>query len=132
MPLRNLFTVLSFSIFAVGCGSSTGDLPPMFEVTGSVTFDGEPLESGSIVFDSADGQSTPVGGSVENGTYKVEAPPGRKVVRISASRETGEKDMYGETITESYIPPRYNTESELERTVEPGGENEFDFELEAE
>ncbi len=129
---RNRAALILIAVCAIGCGGSIGDLPDKFEVTGSVTFDGEPVEDGAIVFDSADGQSTPVGGAIVDGKYSVEVPAGRKLVRISASRETGEKDMYGEPIVDSYVPGKYNTESDLERTVEPGGDNAFDFELEAE
>lgn len=68
-------------------------------------------------------------GGIENGQFTAEVPPGEKILRISAVRETGEKDQYGEVITESYIPAKYNVESNLKKTVEANGENKFDLAL---
>ena len=55
-------------------------------------------------------------------------PAGEKIIRISAVRTTGETDQYGEPVTESYIPAKYNTRTELKRTVAPG-RNTLNFDL---
>lgn len=124
------FAFLALGLVVVsGCGGGASDAPSMFEVTGTVTFDGKPLEKGSIVFDSADGQTKAAAGGIENGKFSFESPLGPKTVRISATRETGQKDEYGETVSESYIPAKYNAESKLEATVERSGENKFDYAL---
>lgn len=118
-------------LVAAGCGGGAAkDAPETVTISGKVTFDGKPLETGSITFDSADGQSKPVGTGIENGAYSVDAPFGPKTVRISATRVTEEKDQYGELISESYIPDKYNGESELKAEVTPAGPHEFDFDLE--
>lgn len=118
------------SIGLCGCGAGSTEAPRMHEVSGTVKFEGEPLESGAIILDSATGETIPVQGAINNGEFKFEAPPGPKIVRITASRETGEVDQYGEKVAESFIPARYNSESEMKRDVLEGEENVFEFDLE--
>lgn len=112
----------------VGCSSGT---TPMVEVTGTVTFDGQPLDHGSIVFDSADGLAPPVMGGIEGGRYTVGVPEGEKVVRIDAVRTLERKDQYGSPITESFIPSAYNGESLLRMRVTPGATNTFDVAIDS-
>ncbi len=100
-----------------------------YPVTGSVTLGGKSIEKGSIVFDPADGHGTSAMGAIENGQFTAEVPAGEKILRISAVRTSTEKDQYGELITESYVPEKYNSDSELKRTVKPNEENKFDLTL---
>ncbi|MCC9609716.1 hypothetical protein LOC68_03805 [Blastopirellula sp. JC732] len=110
-----------------GCSGSTKNTYP---VTGTVTYKGEPIEQGTIVFDSVDGATMAAMGEIVNGQIKAEAPPGDKILRISAVRTKSEKDQYGEQITESYIPAKYNGDSTIKKTVSADGENVFDITLE--
>lgn len=117
-----------------GCaGSSDGRQ----SVSGSVTFDGAPIEAGRISFRPV-GPGQTAGAEIREGEYRVEAdkgvPPGVYRVAITAKRSTGETiidDEAGrpEELFEQYVPARYNRRTELEVTVEAGGENEFPFEL---
>jgi len=70
-----------------GCGSGRST------VSGEVTFDGQPLDSGSIVFLPADGIGPSRGATIENGKFAfaaAEAPsPGKKIVKITGSMKTG-------------------------------------------
>jgi hypothetical protein len=75
---------------ATGCGKKGTT------VTGSVTYDNEPVQSGYISFTTADGKGD-AGGRIQQGRYKVEnVPPGKKIVRImsadtsQAPRSSGE------------------------------------------
>ena len=52
----------------VGCGE-TG--PPQAVVTGTVSLDGEPLETGEILFIDHDGTQAPDATSIENGKYEL-------------------------------------------------------------
>jgi hypothetical protein len=110
-----------------GCSQSAG--PDTYPVTGSVTMGGKPIEKGSIVFDPADGQGTSAMGGIENGQFTAEVPPGEKILRVNAVRTTDQKDQYGAVISESYIPAKYNLESQIKKTVNPGEENKFDLVL---
>lgn len=109
-----------------GCSGSAKDTCP---VTGSVTYKGEPIERGTIVFDSVDGATMAAMGEIVDGQIKAEVPPGDKILRISAVRTKNEKDQYGELITESYIPAKYNGDSQIKKTVSADGENAFDLTL---
>jgi hypothetical protein len=63
---------------AAGCGSSTG-------ASGSVTYDGRPVERGAITFLPADGQGPAAGGEIRDGRYRVgDLTPGAKIVQIEA------------------------------------------------
>lgn len=111
----------------LGCGGA--GLPPMHPVSGTVTFAGKPVESGTIVFDPADGKGIAAMGTIENGQIKAEVPAGEKILRISAMRESAEKDQYGEVVTESYIPEKYNVNSQIKQTVSAEEANQFDIKL---
>lgn len=69
-------------------------------------------------------------GGIENGEIKAEVTAGEKIVRISAVRTLEKKDQYGEAITESYIPDKYNGASKLRETISADGENKLAIELE--
>jgi hypothetical protein len=108
-----------------GCARSE-----LIEVSGQVTFDGKPVETGEIIFHPVDTSLTPAGGRIRGGQYKLLTKPGKMRVDIQAVRKTGKRDpLEGFEITELYIPPRYNAETELTAEVTPDGENRFDFPL---
>ncbi len=120
------------SLLAIG-GCSSGDLPERGRVVGSVTYNGQPLEKGEIVFYPDEGRpargEVVEGRIVEVGTFEandgVTAGHCRIIVR---ARQAG-ADMY--TPSEHLIPPRYaNVEdSGLETNIKPGSENELTLEL---
>lgn len=114
-------------VLLAGCGGESK--PPEYPVKGTVKYDGKPLEKGSIILDPADGQGGSAAGGIENGEFQLMAQPGKKIIRISASRETGEKDEYGEIVTESYIPDKYNVDSKLEIDVQTNEDNSIDLNL---
>jgi len=111
----------------LGCGRSG---PETYPVSGTVTFDGQPVPDGHIQFVPADGKGLPDPGKIENGEFSFDAKPGPKRVEIEASRETGPVDKsMGLAPRESYIPPCYNLETTLTAEVTPDGPNEFNFPL---
>ncbi|MGI6416697.1 MAG: hypothetical protein ACOX1P_13580 [Thermoguttaceae bacterium] len=118
-----------------GCGGSS-----LATVQGTVTFDGEPVQQGSIAFEPADGVGPVAGGMIEGGKYvlagETGVTPGKKIVRITATRSTGKKieagppEPEGTMVDEivSFIPEIYNQKSTL--TVEVAtGEATHNFEL---
>jgi len=59
-----------------GCGGSTA-------VSGSVSYEGEPVENGAITFTPADGLGPSSGGTISGGRYRVDdLAPGEKIVQI--------------------------------------------------
>ena len=125
---------------AAGCG---GDGLPRQAVSGSVTLDGRPLESGAIAFQptSPDGGGIAVGAVVQGGSFSVsraEGPtPGNYRVSITSPREgkptartqaarPGDGDAPPAVET---IPPRYNATTTLTAEVKADGGNTFEFPL---
>ncbi len=113
----------------VGCGSD------LAEVTGTVSLDGRPLDSGTIVFQ---GPNLPqaAGQIGEDGSYSVSTgtqrglPPGQYRVTVTAYKTRAGRDEQEAPIPEFLTPVRYNNPetSGLTADVEPGG-NRFDFTL---
>src|SRR5262249_13614640 len=85
-----LFLGLSASL---GCGDGR------VRVRGTVVFDGKPVDKGVISCDPADGRGPNTGGAIANGSFdltgQAESTPGKKIVRIRASRPTGRKRESG-------------------------------------
>lgn len=99
-------------------------------VQGTVTFDGAPIERGSVIFMAVDNKTTAGGGTIEDGRYALRVLPGPKRVMISASRQVAGGDLHGEKFyLEGYVPRCYNEETTLRADVVPDGENRFDFAL---
>lgn len=127
--------VLVLVVLISGCGQSTGD---RLGLSGTVRFQGAPLQSGTIEFASADAKQL-TGSTIKDGKYSVPAaqglPPGKYTVRISASQEEGATPTGPpgpESMTQqakSLIPPQYNVDSTLTAEVTEGGDNVFDFDL---
>jgi hypothetical protein len=119
----------------MGCGGEQG--PATYPVTGTVTFDGAPVEEGRIQF-------TPVSGArsfaaeIKNGQYSLESETGKMKVEITASRlipgkfDTSNPDDEPQPVGEMYIPAKYNADTTLEAEITESGENKFDFALTAE
>lgn len=71
-----LLAIASFLLPSAGCGK------PTF-VTGTVTYEGQPVEKGAISFVPKEGQGPTAGAMIEGGKYRVEPiKPGIKVVQI--------------------------------------------------
>ncbi len=122
------------SVFVLaGCGGSQNA-----EVSGTVTFDGKPIENGSIVFLSVDGKGPTTGGTIENGKYSVQnVPVGLCKIQIKAAKETTKMKMYDDPKAEwvqkagaEMLPPKYTDEKATELNFEvKSGKNEKDFSL---
>jgi len=112
---------------AAGCSNQ----PKLYPVSGTVTFDGQPVESGDILFISTAGDRGPDAAKIAGGKYALQTTAGTKRVEVSASRirPGGARGAGGEPVPEEYIPARYNLESRLTAEVKAEGSNTFDFEL---
>lgn len=121
----------------VGCGAKSD----LLEVSGEVSLDGAPLESGSIRFTLTDSEKTfAAEPSIKDGLYTIPQekglPPGTYHVMISAIDENSPmvtiRDAAGNPLTRApadLIPAEYNTESEKTVEVTPEGKNHFDFDI---
>ncbi len=66
---------------AAGCGSSA-------HLSGNVSYDGQPVENGTITFVPADGRGPTAGALITQGRYRArDLSPGSKVVQIHGFRD---------------------------------------------
>ena len=130
-------------MMVIGCGSGG---PERVIVTGTVTYQGQPLKEGQIRFFPTEGTEAPMsGGDIVDGQYAIRVKGGVAVgthrVEIVAHRP----DPRFRELTESlppnatelerppgqqYIPEKYNKSTTLEITIPPGSRKTTkDFEL---
>jgi hypothetical protein len=110
------------------------------QVTGEVSFKGQPVEDGIINFGPMDGQTTGEGAQIVKGKYRIPKEkglsPGKYTVRIYAGNgQSGAGDASpdspnaGQRQSRERIPPAYNEQSTVIREVTNGGSNNFDFSI---
>jgi hypothetical protein len=125
-----LVAVCSVSMAAHGCSSD----PSKGTVSGTVTLDGQPLQSGLIRFVPVDGQTPSAEATITDGEYSADVPVGEKRVSISAPKVVGKRPAYQTPdsptidIVEELLPKRYNVSSELTLNV-TAGRQQAPFEL---
>jgi hypothetical protein len=124
---------------AAGCGASDG--LDRQAISGTVTWEGQPLESGAILLEPATSESgTPVGSTIRRGKFAVarnQGPvPGLYIVRIyassgiQASPTKGQSEGTPRPMVE-WLPAAYNAQTELRVTVVARSANHFRFDLRA-
>jgi hypothetical protein len=124
-----LLLMTSFTAILAGCGSSG---PTLYPVQGKVTFNGKPLNTGSVLFVPLSKGPSAYGVIAEDGTYRLTtddregALPGKHRVMINAVKDNGINSPH------SYlIPAKYGSDSSgLEAEVKEQDENTIDFALE--
>jgi hypothetical protein len=125
-----------------GCGKAQ---PPRTIVSGSVTFQGKPVEFGDIVFQPLDAKWKKfyAQGKIVGGKYQLSEHgpvPGENQVAIYGYKKTGRKrvDLAGKSLSEAaeiveevvpYIPTKFNEASELKAEIKVGGNEGLDFNL---
>ena len=111
-----------------GCGPRG---PERAVLTGKVTYRNEPIKEGIVSFRPIKGTPGPSwGADIINGQYSAHGkggvPVGTHRVEITAWRQGRQPGSpspgfdAGAGPREQYIPAKYNTQSQLEVTVEPG------------
>lgn len=126
-----------------GCGGNYGGRT---SISGTVKFDGKPVEKGSIAFIPAEGVKGPsTGGLIQDGKYNIAADQGPMVgkhrVEIIATRATAAVEVKAASAAtagpsaggkvagvESYIPEQFNKKSTLSYVVK-AGQNVENFDL---
>jgi len=122
-----LLSALLLLAVAGGCGPGG---PKTYPVSGTVTFDGEVVADGYIVFTGKSSTVPPATATIADGKYSLLATADTHRVEIQASRFIGpENPIMGLRAKAQYVPERYNIESTLSAEVTPTGENRFPFEL---
>jgi hypothetical protein len=123
---RSLSVAVGLLLVLAGC------TPRSYPVSGTVTWKGEPLPEGDIVFIDRERSEVQDHGKIVNGQIQAQVKPGKKRVLILASKESGKFDPnMGAAPRVQYIPTQYNDpyRSILEADVTPNGANSFTFDL---
>ncbi|AMV40657.1 hypothetical protein [Planctomyces sp. SH-PL62] len=134
---RGIPAWLVAAALAGGCGDEAG--PPREAVSGKVTYDGKPVERGSIQFlPKQAAESGGAWGSIVDGAYAIPASDGpvagEYAVSITSAPEASDAadalpgDDSG-AVAGDVIPEDYNLKTTLTATVEPGKANTADFDL---
>jgi len=136
-PRAAVVAICGFGLLlSVGCGptNNTG----RYGITGVVTFQGKPLDRGTIEFAAEPGGNAAGGAMIQDGRYSVPEShglrPGVYRVRLysSAASSAGPAPQFpGESgpPAKERIPPQYNSKSTLTAKVTEDGPNEFNIEI---
>lgn len=107
---------LTSGLLAVGCGGNG-----LQSVTGTVTFDGKPIEDGRVTFRQIAGDKKAYSAPIVKGQYKIECDPGKVSVEVTASRiipgKFDNSNGKPEPVGEMYIPVQYNSATKLTADV---------------
>jgi len=150
MNRLSTFTALAVALAVVGC--SKDGAPKYTNVSGTVTYNGQPLPKGQITF-STDGRP-PSAMEIIDGKFSGQAMIGSNKITVSAFRKTnkerripesakkqieayramnkgggGESSDEFDPSMEDYIPPEWGRETKQIRVVEAGGQNKFEFDI---
>lgn len=123
---RFVWAALSLALMGAGCG--TGG-PKTYPVSGTVTWNGNPVAEGDILFVSPDEPEVVDAGKIVNGQFVLSVRAGQKRIQIHATREGAFDPAMQTRIREPYIPARYNAQTILQEEVTAEAENRFKFDL---
>lgn len=110
-----------------GCQRSSDVL-----VEGTVTYDGQPVEMGSISFVPSVAKEQTQGAAITNGNFTALIRPGSKRVEIRASRPLKPDPRDPPNMPpgrEDFIPAKFNSASTLTAEIFAANENKLRFDL---
>jgi len=121
-----------------GCGGVSG--PVRHEITGRVTYKGEPVEEGIISFEPMDGQGSKDGATIINGDYRIPKDKGLFIGKYRVSIIIGDGSIGAGNASpdapakrrvanpgKERAPPEFNKDSKQVKEVTAAGPNKFDF-----
>jgi len=132
-PSLWLFPVAVLALLLAGCGSD------LASVTGTVTYDGKPLQTGTVGFFPVGAGPAGYGSIQPDGSFRIRTgqqaglPPGEYRITVQATGPIPEPTPENlEPVPESIIPERYGNQDQsgLTFTVKPGS-NEVPIELQS-
>lgn len=134
---RLFIVILGASLCISGCGAKS-EIEKV-EVRGQVVSEGKPMGKGRITFFPMEGTKGPVSGAeIRDGQYSVDSkggvPIGKHRVEFHEFAVDPKRDPTRPPpmVENNILPPKFNTNSKLEFTVEPGKAITRDFDLDKE
>src|SRR5439155_261569 len=73
----------------IGCGDNTSS------VSGTVTFDNQPVTSGTITFVKSEGDLVREGAIIKDGTFQAHVPPGNYKIELNAQKVVSKRKQKG-------------------------------------
>lgn len=123
------------ALLALGMLASCSSSSQRGIVSGEVTFNGQPVQEGTILFEPEGGQGQTAGAPIKEGKFTAEVPVGKMRVRINGNKKTGRRYKVYDTPESPVVdevvellPPKYNVNSELTVEVQKG-EQQIRFHL---
>ena len=132
---------LCLFLLVLGCLTGCNRHPDRASVEGTVSFQGQLVERGTVELHPLDGTTGPMVGSViENGRFRIPAEKGPLVggtyrVRILGMKKTGQKQVNRDRsnaasdIYVNVIPVEYNSQSKLTVVVSEDEPNRLEYAL---
>lgn len=109
----------------LGCGEAA---PRMAKVRGTVQIDGQPMKEGTVMFRSvAEGTLDQI--EVKDGKFEGEAHPGERRVEVGQFETIVLDPQMNSTKQVNHVAKEFNEQSTLTATVNPSGNNEFNFDV---
>ena len=125
--------VVSLCLLSIaGCSGETGPKREYGEVTGKVTYKGEALKMGDVMFQPASG--APAAGQIKaDGTYSLKAVLGSNTVMITsrdaAPAAPAAGPLTSQPVPKSHIPEAYGSPQSTLKFEVKKGKNEANFDL---
>ena len=112
------------AILVAGCSE-----PTHYTVVGEVSWLGQPVEDGQVVFLPEDGTLHPAAAKIVNGRYEARVPPGRMKVEVHGQKDMGFNAAMHQNTKAPYIPHEFNALTTLTFDVQKNDRNVADFPL---
>lgn len=131
--MNNLPTLLMFVLVLVGSGCGKSDPRELVSISGKVTYEGAPVEEGTIMFINPTSQDTEQGILESGGEFSLEVVRGNYKVVIEPIME--EKQAGPEIAPEKVyktvdnIPLKYRRPESTDLTANVDEEGEFTFDM---
>lgn len=121
------------SIASLGCGGADPKAPKLYTVSGTVTWDGQPLKDAAMVFRSSDGKNS-AGATVTDGKFTAKLVAGTSNVQVNSLVDSPDGKFKEENpgqrvpVKVELIPKKYNSETTLKIDVK-GDTKDAKFDL---
>jgi len=118
-------------LFVSGCSDG------LIRVQGKVSYDGKPIQEGSVAFVGERGQGAVYGEQFTNGSYSARVPKGEYLIKINGFESVKlDQPLPGVAgspptthVTKPIVPAKYNMLSQIFIEID-GSQKVFDFDLE--
>ena len=113
-------TLLALMLCLGGCQGNG-----LTEVTGTVSYDGQPIKKGNISFWPSDGNGPTAAAIITDGRFAANVAPGKKLVRIEGFKVAGQQHYMNDPgaplvdVQTQFLPECYNAKTEITCEIVP-------------